>query len=47
MEPGPGGQVLENPTNADICHLESSEADRLADAFMNDYSRELVMVNIK
>ena len=47
MEPGPGGEVIENPTNADILHLEASEADRLSGAVMNDYSRELVMVNLK
>ena len=47
MEPGPGGEVIENPTNADILHLEASEADRLSGALMNDYSRELVMVNLK
>ena len=45
MEPGPGGHVLENPSNGDILHLESEEADRLAGALMNDFSRELVMVN--
>ena len=44
MEPGPGGHVLENPSNGDILHLESEEVDRLAGALMNDFSRELVMV---
>ena len=42
---GPGGEVMANPTNADILHLDAAEADRLAGALMNDYSRELVMVN--
>ena len=45
MEPGPGGEVMENPSNANILHLEVAEADRLAGALMNDFSRELVMVN--
>ena len=45
MESGPGGEVMANPTNADILHLDAAEADRLAGALMNDYSRELVMVN--
>ena len=36
--------LIENPTNADILHLEAQEADRLAGAVMNDFSRELVMV---
>ena len=46
MEPGPGGEVKENPSNADILHLEVAEADRLAGALMNDFGRELVMVNL-
>ena len=46
MEAGPGGEVFESPTNADILHLEASEADRLSGALMNDFSRELVMVKI-
>ena len=50
MESGPGGGgggVHENPTNADILHLDPEEADRLAGSIMNDFSRELVMVNYK
>ena len=39
MEPGPGGDVMENPSNADILHLEAAEADRLAGALMNDWKR--------
>ena len=46
MEPGPGGDVMENPSNADTLHLEAAEADRLAGALMNDFGRELVMVNL-
>ena len=48
MESGPGGgDVHENATNADILHLDPEEADRLAGSIMNDFSRELVMVNYK
>ena len=46
MEPGPCGDVMENPSNADILHLEAAEADRLAGALMNDFGRELVMVTL-
>ena len=48
MESGPGGGgggVHENPTNADILHLDPEEANRLAGSIMNDFSRELLMVN--
>ena len=44
MKPGPGGHVLENPSNGDILHLEAEEVDRLAGVLMNGFSRELVMV---
>ena len=43
--PGGGGVVHENPTNADILHLDPEEANRLAGSIMNDFSRELLMVN--
>ena len=46
MEAGPGRELFEEPTNADILHLEASEADRFSGALMNDFSRELVMVKI-
>ena len=46
MEAGPGGELFEKPTNADILHLEASETDRLSGALRNDFSRELVMVKI-
>ena len=46
MEAGPGQELVEEPTNADILHLEASEANRLSGELMNDFSRELVMVKI-
>ena len=35
MESGPGRGVHENPTNADILHLDPEEADRLAGSIMS------------
>ena len=46
-EDDPNQQLPEAPNPADVLNLEESEANRLTGALMNDFCREIVVVNRK